>query len=742
MITLSTQFHQPDSDLEVRVATPDDGLIIVPTDRSIDDLKESCTEALSKISEIANTDDLNSKVELGEARASKILKSLAPLGEEVLGREALERVTDLIRSYGNGAFTVVVNDDLWIPWELMHELDSDVVPAYVDFWGCKYRIYRRFPTNPGSGPDLAAKIQVRHERPQIAVLPYDQPGEAPVDMHNREIPYLMYLQTEEMARFQQVPGEYRPESWDENFRFLCKWLREDDSEIVHFAGLLSFANEEELDLVLKNRFSISAQDLTAAARAQGLNLEEAPRVAVLNARCDGEREPKNVLPVISALLGLGVRGVVASVHPVPDVFAAAFVEKFYRYFLFGHEIGEALSEAKRLFVREFNNPLALFYSPFVNIQNPALQLHTPETEEVEVMPEESVFLPVRKSDSTPQGKNSSEHATATILHLSDLHCGPKSRFAPTKYDLDFPGHDVPDLHTTLLRDIERLDVSPDVVAISGDLTHSGTIEQFSWARDSIESLVEALDVPSDNVIVVPGNHDIKWMNDKDKLLPAHDAMSAYRSFYELLYGDKPSVESIAFKVALIEDKNIVLVGLNSCLIEDRKTAGIGYIGHAQLNRALGELQKLTAGREDCVKVAVLHHHLLPVEPIKHLPSRGESFSLVVDASSTIRRLYQEGFSAVFHGHQHQPYCLDVRLHLKGVDRQSSMAVIGAGSLGASREDLGTIARNHYSIIQIMTSARDAEVRVIGRQSSDQDELEFIELCDLRFQLGGNIGLLK
>ena len=112
----------------------------------------------------------------------------------------------------------------------------------------------------------------------------------------------------------------------------------------------------------------------------------------------------------------------------------------------------------------------------------------------------------------------------------------------------------------------------------------------------------------------------------------------------------------------------------------------------------------------------------------------------MDAQSVLRRLYQENFSLVLHGHQHQPYCASIRL--EGLDRSTSMAIIGAGSVGAERSELGVIARNHYGVVQIMTSSQDTRIRVIGRQSSTQTDEEFESHSDVTFSLGGSVGILK
>ena len=65
-------------------------------------------------------------------------------------------------------------------------------------------------------------------------------------------------------------------------------------------------------------------------------------------------------------------GVIATICPVPDTFAAVFAEKFYEYFLRdGVEIGEALRATRWYFWEKYHNPLGLAYglysSPYYRV---------------------------------------------------------------------------------------------------------------------------------------------------------------------------------------------------------------------------------------------------------------------------------------------------------------------------------------------------------------------------------------
>ena len=69
----------------------------------------------------------------------------------------------------------------------------------------------------------------------------------------------------------------------------------------------------------------------------------------------------------TGILGLGAGGVIATACAVPDQFAGAFADTFYKHLLSKPSpeariyIGEALLETRRYFLERYNNPLGLAY---------------------------------------------------------------------------------------------------------------------------------------------------------------------------------------------------------------------------------------------------------------------------------------------------------------------------------------------------------------------------------------------
>lgn len=103
-----------------------------------------------------------------------------------------------------------------------------------------------------------------------------------------------------------------------------------------------------------------------------------------------------------------------------------------------------------------------------------------------------------------------------ILHLSDLHFGKEN-------ELDQKASDD---RTNILNDlIDKLvdlstDWKPNIVVISGDIGNQAEIDDYKKASEWINRLISELNVPKENVIVAPGNHDRNLKSAKALLTPA------------------------------------------------------------------------------------------------------------------------------------------------------------------------------------------------------------------------------
>lgn len=92
------------------------------------------------------------------------------------------------------------------------------------------------------------------------------------------------------------------------------------------------------------------------------------------------------------------------------------------------------------------------------------------------------------------------------LHLSDFHLRSNLEWS----------QDV--VLRSLLEDIgARYSGSraPDLLFITGDVTFSGSAEEYRFAEDFIHRLQEATSVPTERLFIIPGNHDIERSLEED-----------------------------------------------------------------------------------------------------------------------------------------------------------------------------------------------------------------------------------
>lgn len=291
-----------------------------------------------------------------------------------------------------------------------------------------------------------------------------------------------------------------------------------------------------------------------------------------------------------------------------------------------------------------------------------------------------------------------------ILHLSDLHFGdnhayknPLSVSSPTSKELmiDALVGDLADLGQEYVHGI-------GLVIISGDISWSANPHEFSNAIEFIGKLKHELGVGSEHIIVVPGNHDIEWIKDNGNI--DTNAELNYINFYKNIYNSVPLESMIRINKYRIEGKTVCIVALNSCRLESPQNAGYGYVGTDQLK----VMTDYFRDNEDIdYKIAVLHHHILPVNYMEDYDPASRRISMLLDSESVMQSLIACGVNTVLHGHQHQPYYSKIRRVIPGfVSRgmktclNGELNIIGAGSLGVQQQKLNVIGRNSYNLIKI------------------------------------------
>ena len=269
-----------------------------------------------------------------------------------------------------------------------------------------------------------------------------------------------------------------------------------------------------------------------------------------------------------------------------------------------------------------------------------------------------------------------------ILHISDLHFAsiPKLHNPP---DFKFPSHGLEDMLVTrdradtFLRTAEGLfkDNPPDAIIVSGDIVDRGGTDrpevgpdEFGRARSFLKSLATRLNVEMSKVLVVPGNHDIDWSTQGDQrfvnyLEATTDFTSPHHLKGHVLTPVTVSLDNGQFQAEVTLLASPMQSGVRApwdkalrqsvtdrledeVLAEDVEAsnlADIAVLGTDQRDYLVSQRDRLPDG----VKIAVLHHHLLPHPQIEFT-----AFETVVDGGATIDSLIEGGFALILSGHKH------------------------------------------------------------------------------------------
>lgn len=292
-----------------------------------------------------------------------------------------------------------------------------------------------------------------------------------------------------------------------------------------------------------------------------------------------------------------------------------------------------------------------------------------------------------------------------ILHLSDIHFGDNHGFKnPLGGKQDIVAKQ--ELSEVIYEDLSLQGISSEDIAlivISGDLTWQANPHEFSNALEFINKLKNYYGLSNKQIIIVPGNHDIEWVDENGNI--DSNAELNYYNFYRSFYNVIPEKSFMRIGKFKVNEKVICIMGLNSCRLESKPNAGFGYIGDEQLSKIQ---QYLNRNKDIDMIFAVCHHHLLPVNYVEEISTDDKKISIMLDAELVIRTLIANKINVVLHGHQHQPYYSQIRRIIpEYIDRSGKkdildgkLSVIGGGSCGVKQSKINTIGRNTYNLLQI------------------------------------------
>jgi 3',5'-cyclic AMP phosphodiesterase CpdA len=232
--------------------------------------------------------------------------------------------------------------------------------------------------------------------------------------------------------------------------------------------------------------------------------------------------------------------------------------------------------------------------------------------------------------------------------------------------------------------------APDHIAVTGDLTNLGLPAEHDAALEWLRTVGT-----SDQVTVIPGNHDIyssigsdpgtaRWlahMSDNDHGLDLAIAEAA---------GD-PEIFPFVRRFG-----NIALIALNSA-VPTRPFYAIGRLGPAQLRRLGTVLDRL--GAEGLMRVVLIHH--------PPLPGLSKKRHDLEDADALADVLARHGAELVLHGHEHTP------MHNWHPSTERAIPVVGVPSASLAKPyKKEPLAR--YHLYHLDPGRNDGAIEMIAR----------------------------
>lgn len=308
-----------------------------------------------------------------------------------------------------------------------------------------------------------------------------------------------------------------------------------------------------------------------------------------------------------------------------------------------------------------------------------------------------------------------------IALISDIHFGQFSRTA----ELSVPGEKIKDENTggeplkesmvSLLKD-EHI----SYLCVAGDLTSLGSPQEFVYCEKMVLDIVEQLGIPTSNILLGLGNHDIDWniselygkFDKSDSDFPLDLVKEKYRrvaasaSLVNLDTISAPSKSGPAPFSGIVENDNFVLFVLNTgwCCTKEQANKP-GRLAVEQLEWFEEKAENYRSVKK--WKIILMHHH--PFNYSYHIVC--PDYSTLDEGSNFLDIAGKNGFHLVIHGHRHHPRAETT--WKTGWEHPITFICAGSFSVNASHRSGGSIP-NTLHIIELT------------------DEIGVLKLCNYQY----------
>ncbi|MEA5609340.1 HEAT repeat domain-containing protein [Nodularia spumigena] len=290
-----------------------------------------------------------------------------------------------------------------------------------------------------------------------------------------------------------------------------------------------------------------------------------------------------------------------------------------------------------------------------------------------------------------------------ILHLSDLHFGTPDQAKLWSNQLAI------DLQQEL--EIPHL----DALILSGDIADKSTPPEYAAAQQFFDELRQDFPLQPEQIIIVPGNHDLNWQisseegyipTDRKKYQGSMDEncviddggayfigvvdpkkykrrFEHFSNFYQTIKNQPyPLDYDQQYTLDHFPNQNLLILGLNSAWQLDHHYKSRANINMNTLSNALTKIRRQKE-YENCIKIAVWHH---PLDSAWDDRIKDQSF---------MEQLTVAGFRFFLHGHVHQ-----AQKGFNEYDAERGLFRICAGTFGAPTHELTTAEPWQYHLMKL------------------------------------------
>jgi 3',5'-cyclic AMP phosphodiesterase CpdA len=285
------------------------------------------------------------------------------------------------------------------------------------------------------------------------------------------------------------------------------------------------------------------------------------------------------------------------------------------------------------------------------------------------------------------------NSAVTILHLSDLQFGSNHRFG--QLDGAAPFDTLFERLSLDLIEVEKENVQPEIVVVSGDLAEQGLRAEFEDALQFLNKLSQRTGIPKHRFVVVPGNHDINRKlsagyfatcegDGEAPLKPYWPKWKHYHGLFERFYAAERGIQFTReqpWTLYEVGESKVVVAALNSTIVESHfEDSHYGFVGEEQLRWFA---DRLTSFRQrGWLRIAVVHHNL----------TRGatDDDENLRDADD-LKRILRSSVNLILHGH----------IHKDGLDwADNKTPILSTGSAALKAEVRPAEIANQYQLVRI------------------------------------------